>query len=338
MGSCDYSLPGALQSLKPAVRGRLVTYLSPDTFLHIEPGLVARQVPDSESSMPAEKLLDLHAHMPAGPVHVKPDRIPAEPLTDLLQATQEPCSIAARRPHQPSSPQQGCDPAEDVQPMAMLTGCRDPKPLASFRPPHTETRMQAKARFVLKNHGLTGSQAPKFFLTPFEISWLHWLALECTNNWHASFDIPVDASNSGPAVPAALSRTGVPDAEPGSVHPIGLGSTRTQTAIFLSLSRAWLESLGSAAPAGPVGFSASTLQDLLRLLCASTDSGSDASGLKPRPPIPDADPPVSARAPQSSFQWTLPGLSGQRPQDVLGLPLDASTLNLDFSCCLCNTA
>ena len=61
MSRRDHSLPGDLQGLKPAVRSGLVAYLSPDAFLHIETGLVAGQVLDSESSMSAQKLLDLHA-------------------------------------------------------------------------------------------------------------------------------------------------------------------------------------------------------------------------------------------------------------------------------------
>lgn len=338
MSRRDHSLPGDVQGLKPSVRSGLVAYLSPDAFLHIETGLVAGQVLDSESSMSAQKLLDLHAHMPAGSVHVEPDRIAPEPLAHLLQAIEKSRSIPTRGSHQPRSPQQGCDPPEYVQPMAMLAGGRDSKSLAPFPPSPTETWMQAEARFVLKYYGLSRPQFPKFFLTSSETSSLPSLGLEYTNNWHASAGIRADASNSGPAVPAALCHTGAPDAEPGSVRPIGLGSTRTQMATSPGLPRVSFESLRSAVRVGLAGLSASKPQGLLRLLCASTDSGSDASGLRPRPPIPAADPPISAKAPQSSSRWALPGLSGQRPQDVLGLPLDALTPSLDFSCCLYSTA
>ena len=102
MSRRDHSLPGDLQGLKPAVRSGLVAYLSPDAFLHIETGLVAGQVLDSESSMSAQKLLDLHAHMPAGSVHVEPDRIAPEPLAHLLQAIEKSRSIPTRGSHQPT--------------------------------------------------------------------------------------------------------------------------------------------------------------------------------------------------------------------------------------------
>lgn len=331
MSRRDHSLPGDLQGLKPAVRSGLVAYLSPDAFLHIETGLVAGQVLDSESSMSAEKLLDLHAHMPAGSVHVEPDRIAPEPLAHLPQAIEKSRSIPTRGSHQPRSPQQGCDPPEDVQPMAMLAGGRDSKPLAPFSPSPTETWMQAEARFVLKDYGLSRSQFPEFFLTSSETSSLPWLVLEYTNNWHASAGIRADASNSGPAVPAALCHTGAPDAEPGSARPIGLGSTRTQMATSPGLPRVSFESLRSAVRVDLAGLSASKPQGLLRLLCASTDSGSDASGLRPRPPIPDADPPISAVEPQSLCLNGLLGFDEPQPINAPGLLRDAPTLDLDFA-------
>ena len=251
--------------------------------------------------MSEQKLSDLLALMPAGSVHVKPDRIPAEPLADVLQAIQESCSIPARRPHQPRSSEQGCHPAEDVQPMAMLAGCRHPKSLAPFGPSQTETRMQAKACFVLKNHSLPRPQFSEFFLRPSEISSPPWLVLECTSSWPASAGIPTDASNSGPAVLAALCHIGAPDAEPESVRPIGLGSAQTPKAIFRGLPRVSFESPRSAVRVAPLDPSASKPQGLLRLPCASIDSSSDASGLRPRRPIPDADPPISAKAQRSLF-------------------------------------
>ena len=333
MSGFDDGIPCGLQGLEPAICRGLVAYLSPDAFLHVQPWLVAREVSELELSMGAEKCLYLRALMPSGSIHIQVDCVATKPATDKSQTVQESFSIPAGCPHQPGASEKRSHPPEDVQPLAMLAGCRDSQPLAPLRPSHRQARMQAEACFIFKDDSLPRPQSSQFFLAPSEISSRPRHALGCMNSLPASVDIPVDASNSALAALSALSHTDAEDAVPQSDHPIVPGLAQTHRALSLSPPPAAVEFSRSAALDAPDGSWASTPQAPVRLRCASTDLSSDASDPRPRQPIPDADPLLSATTPRSLCLCALREPPEQRLQDALDLPPDALALSLDFSCC-----
>jgi len=335
MGCFRNGSPDEIQAVEPAIGRGFITNLSPDAFLHIEAWLVARQISKSESSLPAQKTLHISTLVPSGSVHIEPDLVAVQLAADQLQAGQEALSVARGRTHEPDSSQQRCHPAKDVQPLAVLARRWDPKPFSDLGPSHTQTRMQAKTGLIFKDHGLPRPQFSKFFLTSCENSSLPALALEYTNSWPASVGTPADASTFAPVAPSALSRTDAPDASPGSVHPSGHDSIQTPGAPSPGLPPASPGSLESIAPGALDVFPALMPTVPVCSPCASRDSNSDASGLAPRRPIPDADPPLSATKPRSLTLRVLPGFPERRPQDALGSPLDASTSSLDFSWSQC---
>lgn len=338
MSSFDDGVPCGLQGLEPAICRGLVAYLSPDAFLHVQPWLIAREVSEVELSMRAEKCLYLHALMPSGSIYVQVDGVATKPAADQPQAVQESLSIPTGCLHQPGASEQGSHPPEDVQPLAMLACCQNSQPFALLRPSHRQARMQAEAGFIFKDDCLPRPQLQEFFLAPSGTSSRPQHALECRNSWPVSVDIPVDASNSAPAAPSALSHTDAEDAVLQSGHPIVPGLAQIHGALSPSPLRAAAEFSRSAVLDAPDGSWASTPQAPVRLRCASTGLGSDASDPRPRQPIRGADLLRSATTPRPLCPRALREPPGQKLQDALDSPLDVLTLSLDFSCCHCDTA
>ena len=164
--------------------------------------------------------------MPFGSIDIKPNRVTLESLIKLLQTIHEPLAIALGQSQQALSAQQRSHPTKEIKPLAMLTGCRDTKPLPFLRPSEPQTRMQRETRFVLKNNRFLRPQGPKFFLTPCEISWLPRPVPEDRNSWPASVDIPIGASNIAPDEPSALSQIDALGEQPRWDHPIEPGLTQ----------------------------------------------------------------------------------------------------------------
>lgn len=338
MSRFNYSLPNSIEIPEPAIRSCLIADLPPDALLRVQSGLVAGQVSQTQSSIRTKELLDLIAHVPSGSIYIQPDRVTRQPSAEQCQALQKFFPVTGRCPHQPRASQHGRYPAKDIQPLTMLAGRRNPKPLPSLSPSHTQARMQAEAGFVFKDHCFPRPQVPEFFLTPSETSSHLLLVLECRNSWPVSADNPIDASNSEPAAPSALSRTAAAGAAPASAHPTGRGSIPALMAPSPNLLPPAYGALRSSVPVGPADPSASMPQAPLCSPYASTDSSFDASDPRHRLSIPDAGPPTPATEPRPLSLRVPPECPKQRPQDALGLPPDALVLNLDFSCCLLTAA
>ena len=152
--------------------------------------------------MRLNKKFYLFSSMPSGSIDIQPDRIPWEPLIEMLQATEESFSISLRQPHKALSTQQRSYPAEDIEPLAVLAGGRDPKPFSSLCPTDPQTRMQGETGLVLKDDRLSGSQGPQFFLTICGTSCFLRPGPASRNSWLSSNDTLIDASNIGPDGPA----------------------------------------------------------------------------------------------------------------------------------------
>jgi hypothetical protein len=327
--------PDQVQAIEPAICSDLITRLSPDSFLHVQPWLIRREKPEPDSSLPTKELIHLSTHVPPGSIHIDPDRVSAELAADQFQACQEGLSVTRRGSHQPHSSQQRCDPAKDVQSFSVLARRWNPKPFSDLGPSHTQTRMQAKAGFIFKDHCLPRTQVSEFFLTPVETVFPPPPEPECRYNWPASVGTQADASTFEPAVPSALSRSDAPDASPGLDHPTVHDSSQIAGESSPGLPPASAGSLESIV-LGVLGvFPVSVLKGPLCSPCASRGLSFAALGLGPRRSIPAAGPPVSAIKPRPLTLRALPGFPEQRPQDALGSPLGVSTIKLDFSYSQC---
>jgi len=270
--------------------------------------------------------------MPTCPVHIQPQRIPPQSSIQLLQTIQKPFPVPLRLPQNPFPPQQRSNPPKNIQPLTMLTRGRNPQPLSPLGPTPTQARMQRKSRLILKNRRLLRPQRTEFFLRPAEISWhpRPWPANK--NNWPASNDTPLGASNSAPAEPLALYQTVAANEPPRWDHPNATALNQNPTGISLSAARFSQLFPRLSEEDAPVGAPPSKTLPLSHLPCASKRLSSGASNLIPRRSIPAADPPISAREPLSLFRYRLPGFSGQRPTNARGLPPDGLNLSLGFSC------
>jgi hypothetical protein len=227
--------PYRIQTLKPPLRRGFIANTTPNSFLEIQPGLVARQVLHMQPTMGLTKHFHRFTPMPSGPIHIQPDRIPFEPPIELAQAAHEPFSVPLRPPHKPGTTKKRRYPSENVQPLAMLARRRYFEPFSLSCPPHPDTGMEGETRFILKHDRFSGAQGLQFFLAPDENALHPLFEPEDTNNWPVSTDTPVDASTPGPGAPSGLSHTAVSDAQRGLGHPSVPGSDRTPSETFPSV-------------------------------------------------------------------------------------------------------
>ena len=330
--SCPLNrFPDRIQTFKPTIRSGLIANLTPKPFLEVQTRLIAWQILQAKSDMCLDKNVHLFSSMPPGPINIQPNRIPSEPPIEMSQTTHKSLSVSLWPSDQTLSTQQRSHPPEHIQPLTVLACRRNPKPLSSLSPSHSQTRMQRETRLVLKNDRLSGVQRPKFFLTPCEIAWPLRSVPEDKYNRPVSADIPIGASSSEPGEPSILSQNGASSEPPRWDHPSEPDLTQILTETSLS---------APPIPDEPSGLNEQDAQASLpvpktstpdRLPCASRDSSSDASNPRPRRSIPDADPPISAIKPLSLFQYGLPGFAEPWPINALGLLRDGLTLKLDFS-------
>ena len=200
--------PGRIQAFKPAIGSCLIADLTPEAFLQVQAGLVRWQILQAQPDMCLKKEFHLFSSMPAGSIDIQPDRIPFEPLIEMLEAAQESFSIPLRQPHEALSTQERGHPAEDIEPLAMLAGGRDAKPFPSLGPTDSQTRMGRETGFVLKDEGLRGSQGPQFFLTICGTACFLRPGPGGRNSWLASVDTLIGASNIGPDGPSVGCQSG----------------------------------------------------------------------------------------------------------------------------------
>lgn len=273
--------------------------------------MITRQRLQVQAYVRFDKDSDFLSRVPLGSVHIQPDRIPLEAPTETPQ---EPFSVSSRQPHQAPWTQQRGHPAQHIEPLAMLTGGGNPKPLALLGPPHSQTGMQGETGFVLKNNGLLRTQRPELFLTPCGTFSLLRPSPEDTNNWPASGDTPVDASSTEPDGPSALSQTDASGEPPAWDHPSGLDLAPTPKATSLSALPTPHEAPVSNAKGVQALASASRTPLLRRSPCESRRSGFVASDPKPPRSTLAAALPIPAAERQSSFQCRPRGLSQPGPK------------------------
>jgi hypothetical protein len=269
--------------------------------------------------------------MPWGSVHIKADGISSESAIKILQTGEKSLSISPRPFDHPSPTQERSYPSKQIQSLVMLARGRNAQPPPSSRPPHTQSKMKRKSRFVLKNYRFLRSQPPEFFLRPDEIAWPFHSSLEDTYIPPASVDTPIDAFKTELGELSKLYQTDASDEPPKVDHPIELAVTRIPEEASLNLPLIAAELLGLTAAGASAASRVPRPLTLDRSLGASRGLSSDASTLIRRRSTPDADPPVSAIEPRSLSPCGLPGLAVPWPVNALGLLLHALTLRLGFS-------
>lgn len=281
--------------------------------------------------MGSNKQINFFSLVPSGSTHVEINRVAPKTLVKMSQTFNESFPVALGRPDHPSSPRQRSHPSKQVEPLAMLTGGRNPQSLSDLRPAKPEAGVQSKARFILKDYSLPRPKRSQFFLGCGEISSPLRPATEHTNTPLALTGTPIGASTIGPAGPSSLFQSTVSCGSPGWAHPTSSDSTRTLRELSLDDFLIPSAPLGLTEQDGLVASSSPALPVLDHLPDESIDS--DSAGLCPRHrrSIPDAAPPPVAVEPQPLFPSRLPGLP--EPWTVTGLdsPQDGLTSTMDFS-------
>jgi hypothetical protein len=331
MGSHLNSFPDHIKRFEPATSRGFISHLSPNPLLSIEPRLVRREVHQAKTCMGPQEIPNLFTFMPSGTIYIQPDRISSKSTIDLPQTGEEPLSVPLRTPQQSHPSQQRGNPSKNVQPFVMLAGSQDPKPMANFSPPSTQTRMQGKTGLIFKDNGLLSSQGPEFFLICGETAWHPRYATADRYSLLASSGTPTDASTTEPGVPSGVSQIDSSGGPLRSDHPSGLDSNQIPQATSPNALPTHVEPAGSAELVSQVSLPALGIADLVHSPCASTSSSSDVSNRALRLSIPDADPPVSAEEPQSLFPQRLPGFPELLSTKRLGFLRDELTSDLVFA-------
>jgi hypothetical protein len=246
-----------------------------------------------------KKLLNDLPFMPACPVYKQINLVASQTLVQVFQNLEKSFPIASVGRNHSIPAQQGSDPSREIQPSLMLAGRGHTQPLPNASPTETQTRMKAKSRLILKNHGFLWTQAFQFFLMTFETQGPHLFEPGGKHSLLSSADTLTDASNAGRASPSALIQTAVSGVRPQSGHPNVHDSNQTQRGSSLSEkpvpSAYWklVESVGQVGSGAeePIGHS-----DLCR-----ESIGLGSSGLTPKPclSIPASAPRLTAIKQQS---------------------------------------
>lgn len=219
--------PYLLKITEPSIGRALVTDATPYPLLRIQSRLIRWQEVHPYLGMAFEEAIDLLSPMPTSSIHIEPNRETSKPADDLSQHPQEALPISPNRSNHTVASQQWGHPSGHIQPLLVLTGCRNAQPLTPQSPAPSKPRVQREAGFVLKNYRLLRPQRLEFFLMPAESVWLGPSELECTHKKPAWADSLTDAANSALAAPSNEYRTGVSHARQRSDHPTAHGVTRS---------------------------------------------------------------------------------------------------------------
>jgi hypothetical protein len=331
MGSILNSFPDHIETFKPTIGCSLISHLSPDPLLGIEPRLVRGKVHQTNSSMGPQETSYFLSLMPSGAIYKQPYLIPLESTVQLTETIKESFPVSLRTFEHSHLSQQRCNPAKDIQSLSMLAGGKDSQSLSDFGPSSTETRMQGKTCFILKNNGFIRFQRPEFFLTCGGTSWhpQHGPANRYTPL--ALSGTPIDASKTEPVAPSGVFQIDFLSGLLKSDHPKGPDLTQNLRGTSLNALPIPDEHGKSAEPVSQVFLRVLRIPDLAHSPCASMSSNSDASYQALRLSIPDADPPMSAIEPQFLFQKGLPEFPERLLTDRLGWLLDAPKPNWVFA-------
>lgn len=259
-----------------------------------------------------KKLFNNLSFMPASPIYEQVDGVAPQTLVQVGQNFEESFPVPSFRANHPMPTQQGGYPSREIQPSLMLAGRRHTEPLPNLSPTETQTRMQAKPRLILKNHGFLGAQAFKFFLKPCETAWPPPSELADKHNSLSSIGNLNDASNAALASPSALVQTAVLGVRPPWVHPNEHDSNQTPPGSspnarpVLSAYRKLVEPVDLTGPGGEV------LLSRAGLFRESNGLGSSALTREPRLSIPVSAPQLTAIKQQSLFRPKRQGRSGRK--------------------------
>jgi len=177
--------------------------------------------------MDHKKLFNNLPFMPACPVYKQINGVASQTLVQVSQNTEKSFPISSFGLNHSIPTQQRGDPSREIQPSLMLAGRRHTEPLPYSGPTEPQTRMKAKSRLILKNHGFLPTQALEFFLNLFETEGPHPFEPEGKHNLLSSVDTLTDASNAALASPSALAQTAVSGVRPPSGHPNAHDSNQT---------------------------------------------------------------------------------------------------------------
>ena len=325
------SFPNHIQRFKPAIGCGFITHLSPHTLLGIKSRLIRRKIFQVNPFVRPYETPNLFPFVPLSTIYIQPDFISPKPAIQLTEASQEAFSVPLRASEHSHSPQQRSNPSKNIQPVVMLTGSGDLQPPADFTPTSTQTRMQRKTGLIFKDDGFFSSQSPKFFLTLAEIFGRLRCVPEDTYTRLSSSDNPAGASMTAPDAPSDVFQIDISDGPPESDHPIEHDLDRTAQATSLNV----LPTLGkferSTVPGARVSLQVSKSTALGHSPYATTNSSFGELYQAPRLPIPDVDPPMSTKKPQSLSQPWLPEFPALLATNRLDLLRDARLSNWGFA-------
>lgn len=273
--------------------------------------------------MRSEEVVNRLAFMPAGSVHIKPDRVVAKSPIEMSQNLHEPLAVSSLCTNHPEAPKKGCHPPRQIKTLLVLARCRDAKRMSSLSPPPPQSGMQAEPCLILKNHRLPWPQISKFFLIPGEIASPLRPELEDRNNWLVSADSPIDASISGPVLLASSIRSAALSARRAWARPSELGLGQIPEATGLNAAPLPGRSAALAATAAPESACSSERTIHPHLPPGPNDLSSCASGPKRGPSIQASGLRRLEEAPQSSIpakrqecpSQKRPGFPGSPPDD-----------------------
>jgi hypothetical protein len=285
-----------------------------------------------QARMSTKEIFYRRALVPACTIHVKPDRVTSQSAVKMCERLHKALPIASRHGNHAAPPQHGCHPPGKIEPRMMATRGRNPQPLAAFRPTSSQAGMQAEPRLVLKDHRLTPTQAPKFFLGCAETCELlrRWLADNCS--WPASAGSPTDASSIGPVGPSDLFPIDASSRSPASARPTGRDLARRIGVTSPSPSPKLCSKQASTAMGALACEAASRRRRPERLHDESNGSSSSASVPGPGRSSPGADLRESGVAPQSLTLPRHPESAVPAPLVAPGWPKGGSTSIRDFAC------
>ena len=145
------------------VGGHTVASLPPDALLHIEAGLIGREILQADIAMGREESVYRIAPMPHRAINVQPDYVAAQRAAKVTQGGEKALVVAMRMAQQATTPQQRRDPPEDIQAVPMGAAGGDSEACAVFRPAAAYAGMEREARFVFEDNGLARGQCGEPF-------------------------------------------------------------------------------------------------------------------------------------------------------------------------------
>ena len=324
--------PNFIQRFEPIVSGRFITHLSPEPFLRIQRRLIRRQIFQTQTPMGLKENFDCLSRVPLCTINIKPDSMLFQGAIKMFKAIQEAVPVTLGRFYQSIPAQKRRNPAENVNPRAMVAGSGDAHTFTFLCPHSAEPGMQRESRLVFKHNRLMRPKRLKFFLKQRGISSLLLNAPGYTSSRRVSGNSLTGEANTEPGEPLFSRQSVVSDGQQVWGRPTERGLFQGLMASSPNLSPISDKYPGLTAKDARFWVSPLMPLSLDCLPCASRDSSSGASNLIPRLSIPDADPPVSAIGQLSSNPSMPPGSPKYRLSDALGLHRDALKIKWDFSC------